>query len=364
MKKLLVITLLLFTTTATFAQIKWYNPITIGNQNGVSYIQNQAWNEDGGNYNRFPLRASKTVRKDVYDLGCGSAGLAIRFKTDSREIKVRYQTTSKNFGMSHMPALGVSGVDIYRFDKDGPHYCLGSQSFGDTIKVNCSNSFGGYNGDNEYIMYLPLYNGVTWMEIGIPNGKTFSLVPASKKKPIVIYGTSILQGACASRTGMCWSNIVSRKLDYPLINLGFSGNGRLEKPVLDLINEIDASVYVLDCLPNLTRCTGAEVDSIVRSAVHQIRAQHPATPILLVDHAGYNNFYTDRQNHNFLIKVNTASLKAYNTLKVEGVKELYYLSQKELGFKDDYWEDYVHPNELGMVVQANAVIGKIARFCK
>lgn len=47
--------------------------------------------------------------------------------------------------------------------------------------------------------------------------------------PIVLYGTSIAQGACASRPGMAWGNIVSRSLEIPLINLGFSGNGKLEK---------------------------------------------------------------------------------------------------------------------------------------
>ena len=366
MKKNLLFASFLFVVSAISAQIKWYDPIVLGNQNGVSYIHNQAWNEDGGNYGRLPKRAEKMVRKDVYALGCNSSGLALRFKTNSKEIKVRYVVTNtKNFGMSHMSALGVSGVDMYRLDKEGPRYCLGPHHFADTITVNFSASRGGNaTGDNEYVMYLPLYNTVTWMEVGVPEAKTFSFIPASKKKPIFIYGTSILQGACACRTGMVWSNIVSRNLDWPVINLGFSGNGRLEKPVLDLMNEIDACVYVLDCLPNLTRCTAAEVDSIVKSAVYQIRVKHADTPILLVDHAGYNNFDTDNQNHNFLIKVNTASAKAFKELKAKGVKNLYYLSQQELGFKLDYWVDYVHPNELGMEAEANAVIKKIAPFCR
>ena len=70
--------------------------------------------------------------------------------------------------------------------------------------------------------------------------------------PIVVYGTSIAQGGCASRPGLAWTNILGRKLDRPVINLAFSGNGKLEKELIELLSEIDASLYVLDCLPNLT----------------------------------------------------------------------------------------------------------------
>ena len=44
----------------------------------------------------------------------------------------------------------------------------------------------------------------------------------------MIYGTSITQGGCASRPGMAYTNILSRRIDAPFINLGFSGSGRGE----------------------------------------------------------------------------------------------------------------------------------------
>lgn len=89
------------------------------------------------------------------------------------------------------------------------------------------------------------------MQVGVPGNALFNPMAIREEKPIVVYGTSIAQGGCASRPGMAWPALVGRKLDRPLINLGFSGNGRLEKEVIDLIAEIDAKVYVLDCLPNL-----------------------------------------------------------------------------------------------------------------
>ena len=65
--------------------------------------------------------------------------------------------------------------------------------------------------------------------------RQFEWIPVSTELPIVLYGTSIAQGACASRPAMAWGNIVQRSLDYPLINLGFSGNGKLAPEVIEFI---------------------------------------------------------------------------------------------------------------------------------
>lgn len=91
------------------------------------------------------------------------------------------------------------------------------------------------------------------MEIGTESDCSFHFIPRINQKPIVVYGTSITQGACASRPGMAWTNIVQRHIECPMINMGFSGNGKLEDDVLDFINEIDARVYILDCVSNLTQ---------------------------------------------------------------------------------------------------------------
>ena len=102
-----------------------------------------------------------------------------------------------------------------------------------------------------YQLYLPLYNSLEWLEIGVPEEATIHFLALRNEKPIVVYGSSITQGACASRPGMAWTAILERKMDRPLLNFGFSGNGRLEKELIDLISEIDAKIFVLDCLPNL-----------------------------------------------------------------------------------------------------------------
>ena len=64
---------------------------------------------------------------------------------------------------------------------------------------------------------------------------------------IVVYGTSITQGGCASRAGMAYSNILSRRLNMEFVNLGFSGNGKGETALANLINQIEnKKMIVLD----------------------------------------------------------------------------------------------------------------------
>ena len=82
--------------TECFAQWVWHDPLQAGPS---SYIHGQGWSEDGGNYHRLPDRAQAKVRDKVWQLACQSAGLSLRFRTDARELSLRYQTTqllSKN----------------------------------------------------------------------------------------------------------------------------------------------------------------------------------------------------------------------------------------------------------------------------
>ena len=65
------------------------------------------------------------------------------------------------------------------------------------------------------------------------------------------YGTSILQGAVASRPGQMHTHITSRGLETEIFNFGFSGNGIMELSVAQYFVDIDASLIVIDCNPNM-----------------------------------------------------------------------------------------------------------------
>ena len=346
--------------TSVKQDINWYDV----QKQSSPILQGVGWNEElKGTFGRLPLRAKANVRPDVWGLSENCAGITIRFKTNASEIKVIYQVSNAP-SFNHMTATGVSGLDLYTSDRQGKAvWSSGAFSFGDTIKYTFKNlnSFVSEPTNREYQLFLPLYNHVKWMEIGIPKESELTWITPSTEKPLVVYGTSIAQGGCASRAGMAWTGILNRELPYPLINLAFSGNGLLEKEVLNFINEIDAQLYILDCLPNLVGRSAEEIEKATLEAVQQIRTLHK-TPILLVEHPGYNDGFVDKKKLESYTKANNASKAAYKKLKADGIDDLFYLSYEEINMPMDGTVDGIHSTDYGMRAYADAYEKKIRKI--
>ncbi|WP_316843822.1 SGNH/GDSL hydrolase family protein [Pedobacter psychrodurus] len=214
-----------------------------------------------------------------------------------------------------------------------------------------------------------MYRIVSELQIGVPQHTAFEFAkPDNLQKPIVLYGTSILQGTSASRPGLAWSSILGRKFNNEIINLGFSGNGQLEPPLLDLINEIDASVYVLDCLPNLhdiKKFSNAEVEKRLINAVKTIRNVHASTPILLTEHAcGIPGVNLDSAFYNKYTRVNEVLQKTFKQLVQSGSKNIFLLTAKEIAFDTESTIDGTHPTDLGMMKYALAYEKKLKQILK
>ncbi|GAB3960835.1 SGNH/GDSL hydrolase family protein [Spirosoma harenae] len=341
------------------AEYVWWNPT----QADFSVIEGQGWSgKDIQNpYDRLPARAEKAVRSPVWNLSHNAAGLMIRFRASTDQVVVRYAVGGKQTALPHMPATGVSGVDLYAGNSDGDWlWCAGKYSFGDTIQyqfMNLEPNDPYHKKGREYRLYLPLYNSVKWLEIGVPKTVTLTPLPIRADKPIVVYGTSIAQGACASRPGMAWPAILGRKLDRPVINLGFSGNGRMEKEVVDLLPEIDAKLFVLDCLPNLVATVGIKPDTIkarIIQSVKTLRQRRPSTPILLVEHAGYTEGAINPTRRQLYTDVNELMQQAFTQLKSEGIQQLDLLTKSAINLDIDAMVDGTHPTDLGMQQYADA----------
>ena len=362
MKKLLLLLSLLtfnFQLSTIRGETRWLSPLT----DSTSYVCGRWWGDElRTNYHRLPDRAKADVRPDVWGLSRQSAGLSVKFHSNAPSIRVRYQVTG-GLNMFHMPTTGVSGLDLYATDANGElRWCASrfNLSFKDTINYEFRHItyFTGERRGYDYELFLPLYNEVKWLEIGVDDGYDLRLTPVTREAPIVVYGTSIGQGACASRTGMAWTNIVKRETGYPLINLAFSGNGMLETEVFKYLNEIDARLYILDCLPNLTEDKVPLIFDRMVGGVEQLRSEHPDVPILLVEHH-YANASSSQRAIDRYADSNAEQRRAYDTLVARGVTNLYYLSHDELAFTQESMVEGIHPNDIGMRQYADAYIRKI-----
>ena len=319
---------------------------------GPEHIEGQGWRDTARPFDRLPARAESVVREPVWNLSRQSAGLLVRFETDAPAIHARYALTSDRLAMPHMPATGVSGLDLYGRDAQG-NWRWAAVVRPTTQEIETSVAEGLAPGGRAYTLYFPLYNGVHRLELGVPEGAAFAFVPPRTDRPVVCYGTSILHGACASRPGMAWPAILGRRLDRPVINLGFSGNGRMEPEVGALLAELDPSVYVIDCLPNLdAERVAARTEPLVR----QLRAAHPETPIVLVEDRTYADaaFRPARRRRNETSR--DAFRQAYARLLLAGVPHLaYVVGAGILGTDGEATTDGSHPNDLGMMRYADTL---------
>jgi lysophospholipase L1-like esterase len=345
--KLIALSLTLATVSnpAYAQEIQWHDAATFA-------IEGKGWDKTPHVYDRLPASVESKVTKPVWELSKDSAGLAIRFVTDAPSVNVRWSLTKSSLAMPHMPATGVSGVDLYARSADNSWFFVGNgrphKQEGNVDRFTFRD--GGKKG-RECLLYLPLYNGTKSLEIGVPKGSSIQKPeprPLAQRKPIVVYGTSIAQGGCASRPGMAWPAILGRMTDNPTINLGFSGSGRMEPPIGEVLAEIEASLYIIDCIWNMGDDANLYKERIPK-LVKSLREKHPETPILFVGQSLIRPGVHPT-------KATLAQEAVVKALQQEGIKNLHLLPGDHLAGPDsEATVDGVHFSDLGMVRQAEAM---------
>ena len=301
-------------------------------------------------FDRFPSAAEGKVTDAVWNLSRDSAGMMVRFKTDATVLWANYTLFKTRLAGANMTAIGASGLDLYARDDAGKWRWVGvTRPDGQTVRQEII--AGLKPGLREYAVYLPLYNGVEKLSLGVPPEAKFEPLAPRTAKPIVFYGTSITHGASASRPGMVHTAILGRTFDRPVINLGFSGNGRMDAAVGDLLVKIDAAVYVIDCLPNMSAALTRERTIPL---VKQLRAARPDTPIMLVEDRRNTNSWILPARDKHHTDNHAALREAFAALQKEGVKGLHYVEGDDLlGHDAEGATDGSHPSDLGFVRQAH-----------
>lgn len=299
-------------------------------------IEGKGWSDTATTYSRLPARAESQVTTTVWHLSKDSAGVCLRFATDSTTIGASW---TSGFRMSHMARTGSSGLDLYARQGNEWVFCgVGKPS--ETSRTTAVLTRPRPHQLTEYMLYLPLYDEPTELKLGIAPDAVLFPMARRKQKPIVFYGTSITQGGCASRTGMCHIAMLGRWLNYPVVNLGFSGSGKSEPQMQELVSEIDAACYVLEPLPNMTV---DQVKERIPTFIKTLRKKHPTAPILLVENPLYSTTNT----------MNLALHAIFDDQKKHGVKRLHYLfAEAQLAGRENGTVDGVHPTDLGFLRMA------------
>lgn len=312
---------------------------------------------------RLPGYLADSVRPTLWDRAKCTAGKAFRFRTDSRSLAVRYNLLT-NMHMMHMADTGIKGTSLYIWDDDTRSWQFVNcnrpvridsdvRPREDSIqrKVMVDRLDGKMH---EYMLYLPLYDGVRWLEIGVDSTATLSqpvLNSPRQGKKLVFYGTSIMQGGCASHPGMVATSLIQRDLDIECVNLGFSGEGKMDFCMARAMATIpDVAAYIIDPIPN---CTKDMCDTLTYDFINILRKARPDVPIIMVEgqmysYAKYSGFYGK-----YLPQKNYEFHKNYLRLRAENPKNLYYVNCKNLyGPNNDGAVDGIHLTDLGFYYYA------------
>ncbi len=198
-------------------------------------------------------------------------------------------------------------------------------------------------------LYLPSRGLLHSVEIGVPPGQPplVSLPPTmassstavedgDNNKPIVVYGTSILHGAATARAGMVWSSQLERLMNRSVVNLGFSGHGLMQPAVAQLLSEVQAAAYVLDCEFNMDKYTPSSsagsqrnhtvVETLTYAFVKQLRAARPETPVLLIEGHDYTPGWAEINGMDKQAGTRNGYRAAYARIQSEGDTGVYYLN--------------------------------------
>lgn len=235
------------------------------------------WRKKGERFRRLPLDMDLSFSPGVDTLSWCTAGGCLRFRSDTDCIRIHAKVSGGR--MSHMTCVGSRGFDLYVGQGLTQVYAKSSlMEMGEDEYTALL-----YQSPNrimrDFTIYFPLYSRVEFMEFGITAGARLEKpTPYADPRPIMLYGTSITQGGCVSRPGMLYSNIASRKLQRPIFNLGFSGNGRGEEQIARQLSTVkDPAMFILDyddnARPELLKKT-------LQPFIEILREKHPFVPIL------------------------------------------------------------------------------------
>lgn len=302
---------------------------------------------EGDRFVRLPRAVADSVSPGVSNLATRLAGGRVRFITDSPYVAINAELCDK-YRADHFTMCASIGLDLYIEGNGQPVYYVGTFR----PPVNVENSYQSVkdlpSGEWEVTINLPLYGGLRALYIGLDENAT--LKPPREytyAKPVLFYGSSITQGGCASRAGMSYEGILSRRLDFDFINLGFSGSAKGEPEIIEYLASLDPSVFVLDYDYNAP--TADHLEATHEPLFKRFRAAHPTTPVIMISKPLPEIYFTEGDYRRREIIRTT-----YENAVAAGDKNVYFIDGATL-ITTESMVDRTHPTDLGFTLMADGI---------
>ena len=304
-------------------------------------------NEDA--FIRIPDGVARATSSFVHQKSKHASGGRIRFSTDSPYIVVKVELASME-KFDHMPLSATAGMDLYiDSDTDSVFYSALRPGVNVTTEYMAIARFDSRK-ERKITINMPLYSGVKNVYIGVSEtAKLGKGKPYVNELPIVYYGSSITQGGCASRPGLCYQNIISRRRNLDFINLGVSGSARGEDAICNYIASLDMAAFVCDYDHNASI---EELRATHSRLYDTVRAKHPKTPYIMLTRPDLIHKYEDAYIRRNII------VDSFRRARELGDRHVYFIDGE--GFfmgpdADSCTVDGTHPNDIGFLKMANSI---------
>ena len=316
-------------------------------------------------FTRIDTSAYRFNDKVIDEYACHSTGLAVLFATDSPFIKAKWQTSPKN-ASENMTAIAQKGLDLYirqdgewvfagvgrpKMDK-GPEYAMHS---GTIVKDMAP-------GRKECLLYLPLYDRLDSLFIGVEEGSYMEPLENPFKYRIVVKGSSVTHGLAASRPGMSYAARFGRDNGFYCFNLGFSGKSKLQEEYARYLADIeDVDAFIFDAFSN----PSAEIiNENFNSFVDMIREAHPDVPLIFMQTERRESRNFDTWREEFEAAKQAAAEKAVRE-RMKTDKHIYFIPSDDfLGDEHIATSDGSHPTDLGFTYMLESISPKILKILR
>ena len=218
------------------------------------------------------------------------------------------------------------------------------------------------DGTKQCLLYLPLFDRVDELEIGIDEGASIKAIENPFHHNIIVHGSSVTHGASASRPGMSYAARFGRNTGLYCVNLGFSGQCKLQKEYARYLADLkDVDAFIFDTFSNPK---AAEIYERYNEFVDIVRAAHPGVPMIFLqtERRESRNFNTATE------KSETEKQKAAEEMvkaRMKTDKDIYFISSEDfLGKDHNATVDGSHPSDLGFTYMLQSITPKIQKILK
>ena len=271
-----------------------------------------------------------------------ASGMALLFTTNSTTIAAKWEVSPAK-ALTNLNPIANKGLDLYIKHRGKWQYAGSGKP--EALVSNAILAKDLDTSAKECLLYLPLYDELKAISIGIEPKASITKLPNPFRHKILVYGSSILQGASASRPGLSYPSRIARKSGLYFLNMGLSGSAKMEPFMARIIADIDAEAYVLDCVPNATQ---QQIKERAANLIATIRQRHPGRPIIVINTIFRESAYLDAGVNGYVNHQITEMKKQVDSLLAKGYKDLYYIDSKNfLGDDHEGTVDGTHPNDLG-----------------